>query len=58
MTNLGPLLSKFIEALRGKRFPRRVTAPNGKARWQGSSGRSFETLAGGVQRLKEVCRDA
>ena len=44
MKDLRPLISKGIEALRGKRFPRRVTAPNGTARWQSSSGLSFETL--------------
>lgn len=44
MNYLRRLISKWIEALRGRSFPRRVTAPNGSARWQGSSGRSFETL--------------
>jgi len=44
MKNLRLLISKGIEAFLGKSFPRRVTAPNGSARWQGSSGRSFETL--------------
>jgi hypothetical protein len=41
--DLRSLLSKGIEALRGKSFPRRVTTINGTTRWQGYSGRSFET---------------
>jgi hypothetical protein len=44
MNNLRLLISKGIEALLGKSFPRRVTAPNGSARWQSSSGRSFDTV--------------
>lgn len=44
MNYLRPLITKGIEALRGKSFPRRVTTPSGRARWQGSSGRSFETF--------------
>ena len=35
------LISRGIEALTGKTFPRLVTAPNGTARWQGCSGRTF-----------------
>ena len=37
------LISRGIEALRGKSFPRRVTTVNGNTRWQGYSGRSFHT---------------
>jgi hypothetical protein len=37
------LISRGIEALRGKRFPRRVTTVNGNTRWQGYGGRSFHT---------------
>jgi len=44
MKNLRPLIGKGIEALIGKSFPRRVTAPNGSARWQGSRGRSFASF--------------
>ena len=36
------LISRVIEALRGKSFPRLVTAPNGQSRWQGHSGRTFK----------------
>jgi len=43
MNYLRPLISRGIEALRGKSFPRRMTAPNGSARWQGSDGRSFDS---------------
>jgi len=44
MNYLRPLITKGLEALRGKSFPRRVTAPDGSARWQSFSGRSFATL--------------
>jgi hypothetical protein len=36
------LISRMIEAVRGKSFPRLVTAPNGTIRWQGFSGRTFK----------------
>ena len=39
--DLRALLSKGIDALGGKSFPRRVTTINGAIRWQGFSGRSF-----------------
>jgi hypothetical protein len=42
-THLHSLISKGIEAFRGKSFPRRVTAINGSTRWQDYSGRSFKT---------------
>jgi hypothetical protein len=35
------LISRAIEAIRGKSFPRLVTAPNGRPRWEGYSGRTF-----------------
>jgi hypothetical protein len=35
------LISRGIEALRGKSFPRLVTAPNGRPRWEAYSGRTF-----------------
>jgi hypothetical protein len=44
MNYFRPLISKWNEGLRGKSFPRRVTAPDGRSRWQAASGRSFETL--------------
>jgi len=43
MQDLRSLITRGIEALIGKSFPRRVTAVNGSTRWQGYSGRSFET---------------
>jgi hypothetical protein len=33
-----------IEAMRGKTFPRAVTAPDGSGRWQNRTGRSFKTF--------------
>ena len=39
-----PLITKLTEGLRGKSFPRRVTGPNGGARWQAANGRSFPTF--------------
>jgi hypothetical protein len=44
MNILRPLITKGIEAWTGRNFPRRVTAPDGSARWQSASGRSFGTL--------------
>lgn len=44
MNYLRPLITKWNEALRGKSFPRRVTAPDGSSRWQSATGRSFATL--------------
>jgi hypothetical protein len=41
MHDFSLLISRLIDAFRGKTFPRRVTAPNGSARWQGHSGRSY-----------------
>jgi hypothetical protein len=43
MQDLLSLISRGIETIRGKSFPRRVTAPNGSIRWQGYNGRSFGT---------------
>jgi hypothetical protein len=43
MRDLRSLITRGIEALEGKSFPRRVTAVNGSVRWQDHSGRSFET---------------
>lgn len=43
MQDLRSLITRGIEALKGKSFPRRVTAVNRSTRWQGYSGRSFET---------------
>jgi hypothetical protein len=43
MQNLRLLITSAFEALLGESFPRRVTAVNGKTRWLGYSGRSFET---------------
>lgn len=44
MNYLRPLITRWNEGLRGKSFPRRVTAPNGGERWQAASGRSFSTF--------------
>jgi len=44
MNYLRPLITKWNHALRGKSFPRRVTAPNGSRRWQAATGRSFATV--------------
>jgi hypothetical protein len=44
MNYLRPLITKWNEALLGKTFPRRVTAPDGSARWQAATGRSFATF--------------
>jgi len=44
MNYLRPLLTKWAQGFRGKSFPRRVTAPDGSARWQNAGGRSFATL--------------
>ena len=44
MNYLRPLITRWRDGLRGKSFPRQVTAPDGSARWQDSSGRSFGTL--------------
>ena len=44
MNHVRPLINKLFEGLRGRTFPRQVTAPNGSARWQAASGRSFETI--------------
>ena len=43
MQNLRSLITRGLESLKGKSFPRRVTAVNRSTRWQGYSGRSFET---------------
>jgi hypothetical protein len=43
MQNLRLLITSAFEALLGESFPRRVTAVNGKTRWLGYSGQSFET---------------
>ena len=43
MQDLRSLITRRVEALKGKSFPRRVTAVNGSIRWQGYSGRSFAT---------------
>jgi hypothetical protein len=43
MHDLRSLITRVIEEFAGKSFPRRVTAVNGSTRWQGYSGRSFET---------------
>ena len=43
MNHFRPLITRGIEAFRGKSFPRRVTAPNGETRWEAASGRSFAT---------------
>jgi hypothetical protein len=43
MQRLVSLISRGIEALTGKSFPRRVTAVNGTTRWQSRTGRSFES---------------
>ena len=44
MNYLRSAIQHTIEALRGKSFPRQVTVPNGSARWQSCSGRSFATI--------------
>lgn len=44
MNHLRLLISKWNNALLGKSFPRRVTAPNGSPRWQSAGGRSFATF--------------
>jgi hypothetical protein len=44
MNHLLPLISAVLGGFRGKTFPRRVTAPDGSARWQAASGKSFATL--------------
>jgi hypothetical protein len=44
MNYFRPLISRLNEALNGKSFPRRVTAPNGSYRWEAASGRSFATF--------------
>jgi hypothetical protein len=44
MNHLLPLISAVLGGSRGKTFPRRVTAPDGSARWQAASGKSFATL--------------
>ena len=55
MQNLRLLITSAFEALLGESFPRRVTAVNGKTRWLGYSGRSFETreaaLSNEIERL-------
>ncbi len=43
MQRLQLLISRGIELVWGKSFPRLVTAPNGKARWEGYSGRTFSS---------------
>lgn len=45
MNYLRPLITRWNQGLRGKSFPRRVTAPNGSSRWQAATGRSFATRA-------------
>ena len=37
------LVRRWIDGLRKRKFPRRVTAPGGGARWLDASGKSFET---------------
>jgi hypothetical protein len=37
------LVRNRIEAIIGKRFPRRVTNISGRLRWQGRNGRTFDT---------------
>jgi hypothetical protein len=44
MNYLRPLITKWNEGLRGRTFPRRVTAPDGSPRWEAATGRSFATL--------------
>jgi hypothetical protein len=44
MSYLRPLITRWNEGLRGKTFPRRVTAPNGGSRWEAANGRSFPTF--------------
>jgi hypothetical protein len=44
MNYLRPLIRGWRDSLRGKSFPRRVTAPDGSTRWQNASGRSFGTV--------------
>ena len=55
MCRLRPLITRLREAVRGKSFPRRVTAPDGTVRWQVAGGRSFATIdqASVHQRLLE-----
>ncbi|HSQ99523.1 MAG TPA: hypothetical protein VLM36_06360 [Sphingomicrobium sp.] len=43
MNYFRPLITRWNDGLRGKSFPRRVTAPDGSPRWQAATGRSFET---------------
>ena len=43
MQDLRLLITRGFQALRGKNLPRQVTAVNGRTRWQGHRGRSFET---------------
>ena len=44
MNPFRPLLTKWNEGLRGKSFPRRVTAPNGYSRWEAATGKTFATV--------------
>ena len=44
VNHLRPIIRHAIEAICGKRFPRRVTAPDGSARWQNARGRRFGSL--------------
>jgi hypothetical protein len=44
MNYFKPLIRRWSDGLKGRTFPRRVTALNGTARWQDSSGKSFATF--------------
>ena len=44
MNYFRPLITKWNEGLRGRTFPRRVTAPDGSLRWAAASGTSFATF--------------
>ena len=44
MNYFRPLITKLKNGLRGKSFPRQVTAPNGSPRWQAATGKSFATF--------------
>lgn len=44
MNYFRPLIAKWSNGLRGKTFPRQVTAANGTRRWQAATGRSYLTF--------------
>ena len=44
MNYFRPLITNWNEGLKGKTFPRRVTAPNGSPRWEAATGRTFATF--------------